>query len=150
MDTLQNERRDLKEKLRFTTKKNLIDTILNKPMSETSPSSGASDSPLSKANANSSATTSDYREQEVKLSKYVNRILLKHNTELKQYLTQRLLVNLPPLPSAVHTEENFIRNDDDSKQISSLITKSNNLMKVKSLFFFTICRKILGTYLPGN
>ena len=130
VDTLQNERRDLKEKLRFTTKKNLIDTILNKPLSESNTSGDTSNSgKFSTNNNNNNTVGSDYKEQEVKLNKYLNRILLKNNAELKHYLTTKLLTDLPPLPN-VYAEEKFIRNDDENKKMNSLISKSNNLMKV--------------------
>jgi len=59
----------------------------------------------------------------------LNSILVKSNTELKQYLASKLLLDLPPLP-LVRTEENFIKNEKDFKNINSLISKSNDLMRV--------------------
>ena len=60
VDTLNSERRDLKEKLKSTTKRNLIDNIINKTSPEVSV-----DKSLSKHVSSGSLIQSDFRDQEV-------------------------------------------------------------------------------------
>lgn len=61
LDSLQNERRDLKEKLRFSTKKQLLDNLVNRQIS----SEGGSEPTLTKMSSSNNLLTSNPLEQEV-------------------------------------------------------------------------------------
>jgi hypothetical protein len=149
VDTLNNERRDLREKLKSNTKRNLIENLMNKASPELSP-----DKTLNKNSTPSNVAPLNFNDQEVikkakkerklflakhficlfkylkiRLTKYMNSLLVKNNAELRQYLASKVLLDLPPLPK-VNTEENFVKNEKDYQNINSLMSKSNDLMKV--------------------
>jgi len=60
VDTLNNEKRDLREKLKSNTKRNLIDNLINKASPEIS-----TDKALNKNSLPSSSSALDFGEQEV-------------------------------------------------------------------------------------
>ena len=61
LDSLQTERNDLKDKLRFSTKKQLLDNLVNRQIS----SEGGSESTLTKMSSNNNLLSSNPLEQEV-------------------------------------------------------------------------------------
>lgn len=67
----------------------------------------------------------------MKLSKNVNKILVKNLNQLKQVLVKNLITNLTPLPQAASTVKRVEKaNDQDDKSLNKLMTTSNDLMMV--------------------
>jgi hypothetical protein len=133
IDTLQNERRDLKEQLR----KKVFTNILNRQDSSPSNESG-------KGNTGGSGTTggnfgvsdSPALIEELKQVKSINRVLQRNCVHLRQCLSQKMLADLPSLPVIQSSNLALKEQPFDSKpykkdeNINSLMKNSKDLMKV--------------------
>lgn len=126
LDTLQNERRDLKEQLR---KKYFANVMLNRQdMSQ-------NESKSSNAGSNVATVESPALVEELKQVKNLNRILQKNCVHLRECLSKKMLADLPLLPkssSKLPLKEMPFENKPTKQEdnINSLVRNSNDLMKV--------------------
>jgi hypothetical protein len=131
VDTLQNERRDLKEQLR----KKLFTNILNRQDSVTN---------IENSNQKNSGPESAALIEELKQVKNINRVLQKNCADLRHCLNNKMLSELPLLPHVTSTDIHSISSLKDippnashpigtsqSKDVNNLIKNSKDLMKVK-------------------
>jgi hypothetical protein len=129
LDTLQNERRDLKEQLR----KKLFTNILNRQDSSQPNESGKGGGA---SGGNYGVTDSPALIEELKQVKNMNTVLQKNCVYLRQCLSQKMLADLPSLPMI--QSSNFLLKEKpfDTKphkqeeNINSLMKNSKDLMKV--------------------
>lgn len=133
LDTLQNERRDLKEQLR----KKLFTNILNRQDSSQSNESGKAGSGSSGlSGGNYGVGDSPALIEELKQVKNINRVLQKNCVYLRQCLSKKMLAELPALPMTQSSNlplreqpfESIPHKQDEN--INSLMKNSKDLMKV--------------------
>lgn len=121
LDNLQEERRDLKEKLRLSTKKTIFENLMHRQLSDAS-------SPEAANKSITGSSDSSILLHELKVAKDLNEMLRKNTYEVKKELANKLLDKLPSI--------NKLPGGKTTTTETKLVKKTNNLVKVNNLFFF--------------
>lgn len=132
LDSLEKERRELKEKLRKIT---ILDSVINRPSlnnQESFNSSSNVEIPSFKTQTSNSIDSSALV-QEINILKCQNKLLQKSLNEAKQAYVNKLIDNLPnKLPcNQISVVVNNDQLEEKQKNFVQLSKKSNDLLKVK-------------------
>jgi hypothetical protein len=134
LDNLQEERRDLKEKLRLSTKKTILDNLMNRQMSEVSSPEAVNKSIIGSSDSNILL-------HELKVAKDLNEMLRKNTYEAKKELANKLLDKLPSI--------NKLSTRETTSAEIKLAKKTNNLVKVKHIFLIVLIKIIILILFKG-
>ena len=136
LDTLNNDRRDLKEKLREATKKNIFENMISRQTSSESMANVPAQSGtvtatdlMQKSFSAMQINDSPALIQEIHMARNINKVLSRNNLQLEKNLTFDLLKSLPKLPLLKDfSNENNSNNNND--KIYHYYKQSNDLLKV--------------------
>jgi len=129
LDNLQNERRELKEKLRNTTKKAIFDNLVNNRRENFDfLSSSPSDPNRSNLVINNQLSSADTYPliYEINLMRNVNRLLQRNIMEINKQYTRSLCDKFTSLPAISGKHSAVVRTEEVN--LKSLSKQSNDLM----------------------
>ena len=128
MESLRNERRDLKEKLRNTAKNEMFKNLIIRQSGASMNVMTGGESIVSSTGSGSGGESASALAQEVKMLKGINHMLNKNLEALRESYTNKLLGELEPLP------KNAVQGSDElvslkNKDYLSLMRQTEDLIK---------------------